>query len=365
MLRAKAIDHPMEFVNNQCIKLLLDSFRTGQGTTNKRSMVEEIVLHDLYNVHLEYLAKLGTHTKSLKLAPTTVKSLTANSHSLCKVWKQPCPNPRSCCGSQGLKDLALLRCYNQSIVVKMATFVTKPLHGQRLVKLRLEGQKSLIRPRKGELRYDVTEDLVSTLGCVTLEQLQFSSAVGHKLQLPLFAAAVKMCRHLKRLELVGLDFRRCDQRSVVEWFLEMIEGSVNKVLEFLLLESEQRYHFINRDAESLFTGAPYSDYIGGEYKVKIQYLLWLARFGWRKMSSDDTKAQELIEVLWNVNSVSFSDLATQVDPRYPRSEQQAEKDKNGVLYGLLREKPSLWCSPSVHTQPSPIRGGNKRKFGQL
>ncbi|CAB9499381.1 expressed unknown protein [Seminavis robusta] len=372
-LRTHTVHSQDEFTNNRFLEFLLDVVRTTPNSSSSgkgNSTIEHIELHRLENVHAEHLAKLCVHTKSLQLAYTSVLSQTAYSPSLCKVWKRPCPNMFSCCGSRAMRAISSLP-RHQNILTANATFANRFDCGASLVKLHLMGIIPDFVPKKENL-LDVTSALVTTLGIETLEVLQFSdtNGTGHRhLELSLFGEAFKKNRNLRRLELDGLNYLCMDQRSVLEWFLEMLEGSVNRVLSFLLIKSGTICHFVNCDAHcldsSLIDIHPFRYYPLESVAVKIQQMLWLAHFGRWRMTSENTTPKDLVDILLNVTSVSFRELAYTVNPGHPQTGIQAEKDKTGVLYGLLREKPSLWCcSTSMHSQgqASPLRGGKKRKF---
>ncbi|CAB9513987.1 expressed unknown protein [Seminavis robusta] len=375
-LRSNTVQSTDEFTNNRFLEFLLNVVQTTPNSTSRgkgKSTIEEIKLQHLENVHAEYLAKLCVHTKSLQLDYTSVISQTAYSPSLCKLWKRPYPNIFSCCGSQAMRAMSSLPCH-QNIWTTNATFAHRFDCGASLVKLCLKGIMPDFAPEKKESWLDATSALVTTLGIDTLEVLQFSGIEHQRLELALFGAAVKKNRNLHRLELDGLNYVCTDQRSVLEWFLEMLEGSVNRVLSFLLIGSPSRYHFINFDADglasSLLSHGAWA--VCGRYAsflkpvaVKIQHLLWLAHFGRQRMTNENTTVNDLVEILLKVMSVSSRQLAFAVNPGHPKTTLQPEKDKTGVLYGLLREKPSLWCcstSKHSHGQASSLRGGKKRKF---
>ncbi|CAB9520332.1 expressed unknown protein [Seminavis robusta] len=340
-LRTHTVHSTDEFTNNRFLEFLLDVVRTAPNSASSgkgNSTIEHIELDRLENVHAEHLAKLCVHTKSLQLDYTSVISQTAYSPSLCKVWKRPCPNTFSCCGSPAMRAISSLPRHQSILTTKESLF-------------------------------DATSALVTTLGIDTLEVLQFSD-IGHTLDLSLFGEAFKKNRNLQKLELIGLNYLCKDQRSVLEWFLEMLEGSVNRVLAFLSIKNGSSYHFINCDAPVLakcllangtlpIGGFPF--YLEPTAE-KIQLLLWLAHFGRWRMTSENTTSHDLVDILLNVMSVSFKELASAVNPWHPKDAQQPEKDKTGVLYGLLREKPSLWCCSTSISQRQASPRGEKRKY---
>ena len=138
--------------------------------------------------------------------------------------------------------------------------------------------------------------------------------------------------------------------------LEMVEDSPDKKLTFLFVGSEHSYHFINQDGKR---GRQRVGHLASSEANKIQYLLWLNKFGREKFRDGNAGVKTLVGLLGDVVSHSFPEVLTEVNRCC--YEWECTHMKTSLLYDLLKESPHLLCSLSGYKVASP----RKRKHAEI
>lgn len=220
-----------------------------------------------------------------------------------------------------------------------------------------------LRGLQGSTGVDVTSFLVSLLKLGTLESLDFRTSYRGKVQLASFCNALQENQRLESLVLQGMDFRRSDGRSILQWILQTLKERIYHSLASLSISSEQNNHFAEFGGWSLsnnYEESPEAD--------KIQYLLWLNKYGLEKFRDGDADASILVELLSELVSAYFPAKLKQIN-RCCTSNFTGEVIKTSLLYDLVKASPHLLFArhESNATSGSTLGAGSpkKRKFIEL
>ena len=348
----REIDLNYDLVNDKSIDRLLGALAKASCPSPRLTNISVY----LGVIACEKLAQLSQFSSSLNLS--LEQPFPVYSDRLCKLWNIKCPNSKAC---QLLSDKAFRSLYSTANVhglrIGDASIISAACQAPKLVQLRL-GDSIWIGPGA-----DITKALVALLKLGTLERLQVESS--KKIQLSSFCESVKQS-NVERLELAGMDFCVEDGRSVSEWFLEMVGKSIHKQLTFLSLSSHRGYHFINDGAGALYRSLyGNKQFLDSPEVSKIQYLLWLNKFGRGKLGRCDANVRVLVECLEQAISVNMRILMRDTNRWCGLLNDSGGKAKTSILCDLLRESPHLWASSAgSKTTASPSRG-QKRKVSRL
>ena len=181
---------------------------------------------------------------------------------------------------------------------------------------------------------DITPVLISLLELNTIERLQFLSRVQQKIQLSSFCEAVGKSQ-LERLELDKIDYLSSDGRSVLEWLLDMVEGSPAKMLSFLTATGEHSDHFVNVDRGNGVWPVwrrSQNTQKGQALRFKIQFLLWRNQFGRAKLGNANANVGTVVKLLLEVKSADTEALKT--NATHTLGHQMGELDTS-LLYCLF------------------------------
>jgi len=347
-----SVADPMLSINNICLRLIIEALRSRPSTQKSQ-------LSGLQQIELECMKQDESMWYLFRAVPSVILrhievGLSQTGH-LCKIWNRKCPLDQ---GNSALQ-VAFRTCrhlYDKRI--ERAALSIDFRQPPKLVELYIRG----CGKNPGA---DITRALIGLVGIGTLRHLRFTNSASHIVHLAEFCEALKRDYQLKCLELDGVDFRRQDNRSVSEWFLEALESSPAKQLSALFLRSEDTYHFVSQGERNLVCpDSARTSYQCTPQVQRIQYLLWLNKFGRESLSNGKASMKEWADKLAIVCALSRKDLSHDgCHCLLVSSDTQEEEKRLSILYGLLHASPSSWCLTSKRLC-SPEKG-IKRKFLEL